>query len=863
MNNNTFSFSDLLNESSGTIDNMNITNLTVDTLVGNTATIATGIISNLNGITASINTIIGITGTINNLNVVGISGNTATFGDLILPNLVVSDFVGIDTTKRLVSKGITGTLNRINISYGSAGITLSTPQDINTTSNPTFNTLNLTNSINQNISGSKGFVIGNIGTNTPNGYAGICHQSLATNFNNSCLQTNSGGDVIYNALAGKILVFAQGGVHKFRVWNNQPPFGYDGQCEVVSDNDYVSSANSALRVNGGIYCGKSIFAGNKLITDNIESNTTTLNIGCTNTTQTLNLACSNSIQALNIGIGNTATTTINIGGPNDVVSIGGTLTYINTTDLKVSDREIFLNSSGTTITSYGSGLIIETQNGNTYGGWIRQDTVNGNKWSFKNTNNAFTLETPILTTNSNFVITSGDQTITGLKTFNGGITGNTMTIGGLTATLLNLPSVTANQILATDANRNVIGGGFTASDITRLSQPQTVTGLKTFTGGISGSTLTVGGLTANNIASPTFNVIGATASRYAFIDANRNIISVNDPTTNLLTSSNTWSNINKFDSAVRMTTLPTFINPTVLLGLSSNDVCRVDNFSTVALDGLTLNNITLNSSTASRILTTNGSKVLTSGSFGESEIVRTTTNQIIGGDKTFSNNISVGGDITVQNSSNWSRLNLVAGNITNNRALLYLQSFGATGQALSMFADATSFILFNNNTSRTIWSCPKTTDVMNFEQGCIFKGVSDASNSSSGYVGEYVESIITGITCNTSITRQNATSISLTAGDWDVQLMAVIEVGNSTNAIEYGISDNATATSYTDRSYGDNCAYVQQTAPIAEFAITLNVNSYRVNINSTKTYYAKFLCDFAGATKPKINKSRMSARRVR
>jgi hypothetical protein len=306
-----------------------------------------------------------------------------------------------------------------------------------------------------------------------------------------------------------------------------------------------------------------------------------------------------------------------------------------------------------------------------------------------------------------------------------------------------------------------------------------------------------------------------------------------------------------------MTSLPTFTNPTSLLGLFGTDVCGVDSGSTVRLDGVTANNLTISSSTANRLLLTNSSKQLTSGSFGESEIVRTSTIQTIAGEKVFVNNP------LVQNSSAWSTVNIVAGSAGWDRASLYMQSFGGAGSALTMFCDSGTFNLFNNNTARTIWSCAKSNDVMVFEQGAFIKGVSDASNASAGYVGQYIESTVSSYTITTTLTRENATSISLSAGDWDLQLMGVIEVGNSTNAIEYGISDNATATNYTDRSYGDNCAYVQQTAPISEYAITLNVNSYRVNISTSKTYYAKFLCDFAGVTKPKINKSRFSARRVR
>ena len=168
------------------------------------------ILSGNNGVTLTTPQPIGITSnvqfnsaTLQGATIRGLTGSTATFDNLTLTNVSQSEFLCADSSKRLVSRGITGKINQINVSYGTAGITLSTPQDIATTSNPTFASLNLTGSIRQNISGNKGFVIGNIASDTPTNYAGICHQSLASSFNNSCLQTNNGGDVIYNSLTNK------------------------------------------------------------------------------------------------------------------------------------------------------------------------------------------------------------------------------------------------------------------------------------------------------------------------------------------------------------------------------------------------------------------------------------------------------------------------------------------------------------------------------------------------------------------------------------------------------------------------------------------------------------------------------------
>ena len=241
LNDNFYSYSDILNDSTMNAGNINVNSITVSGLTPNELVA-----------TDSSQTLIsyGITGTANEIDVLktptkiilstpqdintnsnvvfnsivvqgatvnGITGNIANLNELTISSLTENEFIGVDTSKRFVSRGISGTDNQINITYGSAGITLSTPQDINTTSSPQFNQLNLTGNLIQNISGNKGFVIGEIANDTPPNYAGIVHQSLANSFANCCLVQNEGGDTTFNALEDKILVFAQGGIHRLRV----------------------------------------------------------------------------------------------------------------------------------------------------------------------------------------------------------------------------------------------------------------------------------------------------------------------------------------------------------------------------------------------------------------------------------------------------------------------------------------------------------------------------------------------------------------------------------------------------------------------------------------------------------------------
>lgn len=134
-------------------------------------------------------------------------------------------------------------------------------------------------------------------------------------------------------------------------------------------------------------------------------------------------------------------------------------------------------------------------------------------------------------------------------------------------------------------------------------------------------------------------------------------------------------------------------------------------------------------------------------------------------------------------------------------------------------------------------------------------------DASTGCVGEYVESVVTAqnLTNNTFV---NVTSISLTAGDWDVSgIVAINQAGaTSTGGSNAAISVNSGNTQ-TDHVLGSN--YV---AGIANFGttgttLTLAIPTYRLSLSSTTTVYLKARVFFTGG--PETGQGRISARRVR
>jgi hypothetical protein len=118
-----------------------------------------------------------------------------------------------------------------------------------------------------------------------------------------------------------------------------------------------------------------------------------INIGCDSTTSAVNIACGANNQTVNIGTGVTGQTTINIGGPSDIINISGNLQSIQTTDIAITDKSITLNKGGLVNTGDGVGFEIEENNNIT--GYIKTDTTRG----------AFLFKTPLATADFNIDLT--------------------------------------------------------------------------------------------------------------------------------------------------------------------------------------------------------------------------------------------------------------------------------------------------------------------------------------------------------------------------------------------------------------------------------------------------------------------------
>lgn len=135
-------------------------------------------------------------------------------------------------------------------------------------------------------------------------------------------------------------------------------------------------------------------------------------------------------------------------------------------------------------------------------------------------------------------------------------------------------------------------------------------------------------------------------------------------------------------------------------------------------------------------------------------------------------------------------------------------------------------------------------------------------NAAAGKQGEYVESVVSNVNAGTSGFFADLTSISLTAGDWDVTGTVHYEGNGGTwSNVQSGISatsGNSSAgtvlgSSRFNPSWGNTSTVILTTDSY--------IPSFRVSISATTTYYLKYLITYTAGL-PQAS-GRISARRPR
>jgi hypothetical protein len=141
-------------------------------------------------------------------------------------------------------------------------------------------------------------------------------------------------------------------------------------------------------------------------------------------------------------------------------------------------------------------------------------------------------------------------------------------------------------------------------------------------------------------------------------------------------------------------------------------------------------------------------------------------------------------------------------------------------------------------------------------------GVTDGSDACAGCVGEYIQSVVGSVSAPNTTEFKDITSITLTAGDWDVSLLTY-SVWNSAvqTAFSVGIS---TVTGNSGAGLSSAANYVESVGPIGTGTAysAISISGYRKSVTGTTILYGKLRITYGSGT-PALGAARLSARRVR
>lgn len=194
--------------------------------------------------------------------------------------------------------------------------------------------------------------------------------------------------------------------------------------------------------------------------------------------------------------------------------------------------------------------------------------------------------------------------------------------------------------------------------------------------------------------------------------------------------------------------------------------------------------------------------------------------------------------------------NTIAGLATANSSVLITSSGGIP----SLSTTLPSGLAATNLTLTTpVLGTPQSgtlTNCTGLPSGAGILCVSTNSNASAGQLGEYMSSqVSSGSPVSlTSVTTANLTSLSLTAGDWDVYYNAIYFPASTTTLTR--VFSGLTSTSATEPGINDQSSVIQTTAITGDGANVFysTTGSTRITLASTTTYYCVVQATFAVST---------------
>jgi hypothetical protein len=172
----------------------------------------------------------------------------------------------------------------------------------------------------------------------------------------------------------------------------------------------------------------------------------------------------------------------------------------------------------------------------------------------------------------------------------------------------------------------------------------------------------------------------------------------------------------------------------------------------------------------------------------------------------------------------------------NNGKQIFFSTAGSTRIAIftgnnETGSNAGSDLLFGRYTDGGVFidlplALNRSTGILSINNGVA--GKTDGSSAVASVVGEYISNTAAGVAAFGTGVAGNATSISLTAGDWDVSGLAIAVGGTTISSVGGGIST-------VSATFGAVGTYASQVATVGQGTAVTPV--VRLNLTSTTTVY--------------------------
>lgn len=198
---------------------------------------------------------------------------------------------------------------------------------------------------------------------------------------------------------------------------------------------------------------------------------------------------------------------------------------------------------------------------------------------------------------------------------------------------------------------------------------------------------------------------------------------------------------------------------------------------------------------------------------------------------------------------------LAAGDIPNG-AVVEVVYDGTRFQMIGVVANLAAKGANGDITSLT--ACTALTNA----SGIDIKGTNTNDSAAAGDVGELVSSVVASSTpVNSTGTGQffDVTSISLTAGDWDVSPQVCFALNGATATVAGAAVSITAGNSSSGLVAGDS--YINGLPPTTAADVAMTIAPKRFSLAATTTVYLKALINFSAGTPQAYG--RISARRVR